>query len=438
MRPADEKGDLFEGRPAQPRRRGEAAEPRAPEGGCGEKTKDSTLPGRCRDAEPEDSILSSASPNTILFVANALDNFVHHRRNVVEAAAGAGFRPVVFAVGSDRETDTTGFEYRPIRLERHRFALGRDAGLFLTVLRFLLTEKPAAVHFINIKPYLYGGLAVRVARLFGWRGRTVVTVPGLGRLYDRAADGSRAAAFRRAVVEVFLRIGMKTARVSFETAHDRDVWLSRRLITGDQAFVTKGAGVDLGRFHGGLRADPADRLSVLFAGRLLRSKGLDVVLRAGALLAGRSDIELLVAGFVERDDPDGVSVEEIEAAETVTFLGPVRDMPDLLARCGVVVLPSRYNEGVPRILIEAAACGCVPVATRFAGSEALIAEGETGFFLGEGSVEAQAARLADVSLELRRDDARRLAMGRRAAAFVRDNGFGARDVAAVFLAEYTA
>jgi glycosyltransferase involved in cell wall biosynthesis len=376
--------------------------------------------------------------NTILFVANALDNFVHHRRNVVEAAAGAGFCPVVLAVGSDRETDTTGFEFRPIRLERHRFALGRDAELFLTVLRFLLKEKPAAVHFINIKPYLYGGLAVRVARLFGWRGRMIATVPGLGRLYDRAADGSRAAAFRRAVVEVFLRIAMKSARVSFETGHDRDVWLSRRLIAADQAFVTKGAGVDLRRFHDGLRADPPDRLSVLFAGRLLRSKGLDVVLRAGALLAGRSDIAFLVAGFVERDDPDGVSVEEIEAAETVTFLGPVSDMPDLLARCGVVVLPSRYNEGVPRILIEAAACGCVPVATRFAGSEALITAGETGFFLDEGSVEAQAARLADVSLELRRDDARRLAMGRRAAAFIRDNGYGAQDVANVFLAEYTA
>lgn len=375
---------------------------------------------------------------TIVFVANTLDHFVHHRRNVVEAAAGIGFRPVVFAVGSDREIDTTGFEFRPIRLERHRFALGRDAGLFVTILRFLLREKPAAVHLINIKPYLYGGLAARLARLLGWRGRTVVTVPGLGRLYDRADDGSRAAVFRRAVVEVFLRIAMKTARVSFETGHDRDAWLSRRLIGADQAFVTKGAGVDLRRFHDGARADPPDRLSVLFAGRLLRSKGLDVFLRAGGLLAGRSDIDMLVAGFVEPDDPDGVSGEEIAAAGTVTFLGPVSDMPELLARCGVVVLPSRYNEGVPRILIEAAACGCVPVATRFAGSEALITPGETGVFLDEGTVEAQAARLAELILELRRDDARRLDMGRRAAAFIRDNGYGAHDVAAVFLAEYTA
>jgi len=82
-------------------------------------------------------------------------------------------------------------------------------------------------------------------------------------------------------------------------------------------------GVFKGRFHDGARADPPDRLSVLFAGRLLRSKGLDVFLRAGGLLAGRSDIDMLVAGFVEPGESLEQTVRREVFEESGIKVGPV-------------------------------------------------------------------------------------------------------------------
>lgn len=346
-----------------------------------------------------------------------------------------GMKPILLAtpVGSNRGID---YDYWPIPIERFRFHPLLDPWLFVTVLRLLLKEKPQAAHLISLKPYLYGGLAARLARLFGWKGGVVVTVPGLGRLYDEVNTSLRAR-LRRAAVEFFLRIATHDARVTFETEHDRDFWIARRLIAPEQAMVTRGAGIDLARFSNSRPRRETAKLRVLFASRLLRSKGLGVFLRAARLIDDLC-IEMLVAGFSE-DDPDTVPLDELRANRNIRFLGAVDDMPALLTRTDVVVLPSRYNEGVPRILLEAAACGCVPIATRFAGSEALIRPSETGFFLEAGTPDAQARELVELIRKLARDETRRQAIGAGAAAHVRGgNGFSSEEVAAAFLGLYAA
>jgi len=269
--------------------------------------------------------------------------------------------------------------------------------------------------------------------VLGWSGKVVITVPGLGRLYGEANPGNRKAGLRRAIVERFLRIAAVRAEVTFETAADRDVWIERRLIRPEQATTTQGTGVDLDRFLPG-RRDNGEQLNVLFAGRLLRSKGIDVYLRAAAIMRDTA-IQRRIAGFIETD-PDAVSAESLKSHPEIQFLGQVADMDRLLRETDIVVLPSRYREGVPRILIEAAANGCIPVTTRFPGSAILIEQGKTGYFLDGDSDEEIAQELAARIRELSGDPARRASIGRAAAEKVRRDGFGNADVANAFLAIY--
>jgi glycosyltransferase involved in cell wall biosynthesis len=372
----------------------------------------------------------------IVFVCNELGNFRHHREHLVRAAMAAGMHAVLLA-SAVGDTDGMDYEYRPTKIERFRFHPLLDFKLFLTVMRFLLIEKPRVLHLISIKPYLFGGLAAVAARMLGWRGNVVITVPGLGRLYDNnnTANSPVSSRLRRTIVEFFLRVVVRHARVTFETKHDSDFWITRGLVAPDQAIVTRGTGIDLARFSRKPSAGSEKSLRVLFASRLLRAKGLDVFLKAATLISD-PEIEMQVAGFVE-NDPDAVPLGELQRNAHVKYLGGVRDMFALLGETDIVVLPSRYIEGVPRILIEAAACACLSIATRFAGSEMLIENGRTGLFLDPGDGDAQAAQLATLIGDMKRDRNQRHAIGENALAHVRSNGFSEKDVARDFLNLYT-
>ncbi|MBC2884669.1 glycosyltransferase [Ochrobactrum sp. CM-21-5] len=364
----------------------------------------------------------------IAFVANDLSNLIHHRNHLLQTVVDARGYVVVLAGGEKNNRDTF-FEFQHVRIERFSFHWS-DITLFLRVLRFVLVRRPDVIHLINLKPYFYGGAAARIAKLLGWDGKVVVTVPGLGRLFAAVGHGGIKPKLTRAIVQYFLRKSMKGAVVTFETASDRDFWVAHRFVLPAAAVVTSGAGIDFSLFQISNIEKSKETLSVLYAGRLLKSKGLDVVL-AAAEKNDNENIRISVAGYKE-SDPDAVSFEELSHNSKINFLGGVENMGRLFARVDVVVLPSRYNEGIPRVLIEAAACGCVPIATKFPGSEAIIKEGETGFFLHGNDKLAQADELNQLLQKLQREPEKVKKVGMEASKFVRSNGFSSDDIAYIF------
>jgi glycosyltransferase involved in cell wall biosynthesis len=111
--------------------------------------------------------------------------------------------------------------------------------------------------------------------------------------------------------------------------------------------------------------------SIVFAGKLSRAKGLPWLLDAAEQLAPRwPGLRLFVAG-------GGSSVESDVLRERMRALAPLvelcgelsqAELGELLRRSSVFVLPS-FSEGLPLVLVEAAACGCRLVATRLPGIE---------------------------------------------------------------------
>jgi glycosyltransferase involved in cell wall biosynthesis len=98
----------------------------------------------------------------------------------------------------------------------------------------------------------------------------------------------------------------------------------------------------------------------------------------------------------------------------VRFLGPRDDMPDLMAACDVVVLPSRA-EALPTALMEAAAAGRPVVATRVGGVPEVVEDGRTGLLVPAGDPHALARALASVLA----DPVRAAALGDAARALAR-------------------
>jgi glycosyltransferase involved in cell wall biosynthesis len=370
----------------------------------------------------------------VLYVCNDHAYFEAHRRWLADEAERQGM--TVRVACGDVRTDERGFGpvAFPLHVERHRLNVRSDLALAVAILKAARATRADVVHLITIKPVLVGLLALWLAPSVR---RVVATFPGLGRLFD-PADASPKARLRRRLVLLGLKIGLAPSRVMavFETEADRTTLVDHGAAQPERAFHIAGAGVDPGAYR--LAPLPDGRFTVLFAGRLLRAKGVPIVADAARLVAAAGhDVRFIIAGGAQEGDPDGLDAAELAALSEdphVDLLGavPIDQMPDLLAKTHVVVLPTSYQEGVPRILIEAGSVGRPAIISDNKGCKAFVEHGTSGLVLESLSAEALAA--AVIRLAADRGLLERLASG--AAARVSEGGFSQHNVAMQTLALY--
>lgn len=128
---------------------------------------------------------------------------------------------------------------------------------------------------------------------------------------------------------------------------------------------------------------------VLTCARLDAQKGLDVLLRA---VPSVPDARFVLAG----EGPERAALQRLAAelgiAERVSFLGARRDVPELLAACDVVALPSRY-EGSSLSVLEAMAAGRALLTSAIPGTRELVSDGDTALLVAPDDVAAVAAGL---------------------------------------------
>ena len=187
---------------------------------------------------------------------------------------------------------------------------------------------------------------------------------------------------------------------------DRDCFVETGLCRKDEAVAILGAGVDIDVFKQVPERHPEQPV-VLFAGRLLWDKGLGDLVDAGRLLREQDvDFTIKVAGIVDHDTINAIAEKTLDQWHEqglIERLGNVKDMPSLLAETNIVVLPTYYGEGVPRILIEAGACGRAVVTTDMPGCREIVSHRVNGLLVPSRNVEKLAEALAELikSPELR-------------------------------------
>jgi glycosyltransferase involved in cell wall biosynthesis len=163
-------------------------------------------------------------------------------------------------------------------------------------------------------------------------------------------------------------------------------------------------------------------LDAVAAIRLLRGRGLPV--------------ELLLAGPTDPDNRGSLTAEalvSLRADHGIEWLGPVADVRAVWRRAAIAVLPSTYGEGVPKALLEAAACARPIIASDVPGCREIVRPGETGLLVPPRDIQA----LAEAIAALAGDPMRRKAMGRAARELV-ECEFGEDIVASETLAVYDA
>lgn len=355
---------------------------------------------------------AARSRKRLLFVVNVDWFFLSHRLPIALEAMRQGYEVHVAAAstGRDRELEGLGLQFHPLPLDRssmHPLAALHDLLVFYRLFRTLC---PDLVHLVTIKPVLLGGIAARLAGI----PRVVAAVSGLGHVF--IARGWTAALRRGLVAWLYrLAFGMDRLRVIFQNGDDLACIMRLTGLPADKVVVIKGSGVDLGEYIA--HPLPAGTPVVLFAARFLIDKGIrefvEVArrMRAAGILA-----RFCLVGAVDRDNPNSCSAAELErwlADGVVEYWGFRPDMPEVMRQAHLVVLPSYYGEGLPKVLIEAAACARPVVTTDWPGCRDAIEPGRSGVLVPVRDV----AALEQAIRGLLDDPARCVAMGLAGRAF---------------------
>lgn len=338
----------------------------------------------------------------LLFVVNIPRFFVSHRLPLALAARDAGYDVHVATAETDGPNLAVirdhGLPLHPIALEQHGTRPLDEVRTLIALVRLMRRLRPDLVHLVTIKPVLYGGVA---ARLTGRRA-VVAAMSGLGRAFRDERGDVRAPA-RAFVAAMRLALPRTTSHVLLQNEDDLRVLRDLGIAHADASSVIPGSGVDLARFRPAPRPDPDAPVTFLYAGRLMRQKGLDAFVEVARRLRGRG--RFVVAGYSEDGSPDAVPVAEVErwADEgIIEWLGSRSDMPTVITASDVVVLPTVYGEGVPRTLIEAAACGRAIVTTDTPGCRDVCRDGVNGMLVAPGDVDALERTVAGLAEDLPR------------------------------------
>ncbi|VFR20701.1 Lipid carrier : UDP-N-acetylgalactosaminyltransferase / Alpha-1,3-N-acetylgalactosamine transferase PglA; Putative glycosyltransferase [plant metagenome] len=386
-----------------------------------ERTWASLAPAEARKAE---------RGRKLMFIVNNPAFFLSHRLPLALAAQADGFDVHVATMDGDTVPIIRGhgMMHHVIPMSRSGRNPVRELGTVWALYRLLRRVQPRVVHLVTIKPVLYGGIAARLAKVHGM----VAAISGLGFVFMRKPGGFDP--LRMVVVTLYrLALGHRNSRVIFQNSSDRDMLLNAGVVRSRQVVLVRGAGVDLDAFT--VQPQPATPPVVaLMVGRLLRDKGVYEYVEAARLSQRRgARVTWLLAGSPDPGNPASVTDAEVaqwNAEGAVQCLGERHDIADLYANAHVAVLPS-YREGLPRSLIEAAACGRAVVTTDVPGCRDAIEPNVSGMLVPVQNAQA----LADMVLRLADDAPLRTRLG-EAGRDLAVRAFDIRHVQAVHLEVY--
>ena len=337
----------------------------------------------------------------VLFIVNVDWFFVSHRLPIAQAANKKGFEVHVASsfTGSQGIIEESGIAVHKLNLDRSSFGIIENFKIFIEIINLIKRIRPSVIHLVTIKPVLMGCFA---AKLFNYPLNIVASVSGLGTIFIHQGFLAKV---RRLIISAIYRLAFSNSNLKVIFQNSDDLYKISRIsaLPRYKTVLIPGSGVDLSLFK--MTPPPIGRPKILFAARLLTSKGIYEYLYAAKKLFNIADFFIL--GKLDFDNRDSISedlFDEFIKSGYITYLGFSENMVQSISNSSLVILPS-YREGLPKVLIEAAACGRPVITTDTPGCRDAIIPNETGLLVAprdkEGLVSSIKILLNDPNLMIR-------------------------------------
>jgi glycosyltransferase involved in cell wall biosynthesis len=332
--------------------------------------------------------------------------FWSHRADLARAAQEAGYEVVVATRVTDHgeRIREQGFQLMPLGMVRGSHNPFRELIAIVELVRLYRRVRPTVVHHVAMKPILYGTLAAWVTRVPG----VINAFAGLGYVFVDDRSGLLRWCVKTALMAV-LHLGRSTVLV--QNRDDQDRLVREGVVPVSRTRIVAGSGIDVELYS--VQPEPSGIPIVLLPARMLWDKGVGEFVEAARDLKRKGVMaRYVLVGRCDEHNPAAISqarLAEWVQEGVVEWWGHREDMVSVYGAATLVVLPSYYGEGLPKVLLEAAACGRAIVATDMPGCRDIVRDRDNGLLVPPRNSGALALAIE----ELLADGRSRQAMGRR-------------------------
>ncbi len=326
----------------------------------------------------------SRSRQKIALCANTSWSLYNFRLGLIRTLLAKEIQVYVLAPrdGYTAKLIAEGASYVPIPLESYSSNPIADLRLLLELYRVYRKEKFDHIIHYTAKPNIYGSLAASFTKT-----PSIAVFTGLGRIFHLTGVG-------KWIIRGLLVQATKRAEQIWFLNEENKGRFFNEINLPVQHYITHvlpSEGINTRRFSKRLDHSIKPFLRILFAGRMLLDKGVFEYVEAAKQLKQVfpfCKFELL--GMIDYTNDQAISLDQImqwHNQGVVHYLGSTEDVRLYLDRSDMLVFPSYYEEGVSRILLEAASMELPIITTRHTGCREVVAEGVTGLLCEPRSVE---------------------------------------------------
>lgn len=267
-----------------------------------------------------------------------------------------------------------GFRFHPIKMDRNGAYPLKDIHTFYQLYRIYKRNELDFIFHYTIKPNIYGSIAAAINNI-----PSIAITTGLGHLFSYSNP-----IVRWLTVQLYRFALLFSQQVWFLNQEDKEVFIQKRIVAEDKAFLLPSEGVNIKHFQPENYSFPEGRkITFLFAGRLLWDKGVGIFADAARIITQKypnTRFELL--GFVDVSNPNAISYDQIDDWQKegiLQYLGETEDVRPYLSQASCVLFPSFYGEGISRLLLESASMAKPIITTDNVGCREVVEHGVNGF-----------------------------------------------------------
>jgi glycosyltransferase involved in cell wall biosynthesis len=316
----------------------------------------------------------------ILYLVTEDWYFYSHRFSLAVEAKSAGHDVMVLTrIGNCGELiSSAGIKLIHIEFERHGLNPLKELKCLYKIWKIYRKVSPDIVHQIALKPIIYGSIiALTIRRPI----KIINSVAGMGFLY---VSKSLKAKFLKLFTDYAFRVIFNKPQnhLIVQNQDDFNYFVNKFSVKNSNISIVRGVGVNIDIY----RPAPKKRnkLMVMVASRLLWSKGIKEFVDAARILRGEGyETRFVVVGEIDSDNPENIPIKQIDVWKNdgiVEFWGHQINMQTIIRKADIICLPS-YREGMPKVLIEGAACAKPLIATDVPGCREIIHNQKNGFLV---------------------------------------------------------
>ncbi len=321
--------------------------------------------------------MNRTKKRTIAIVSNTSWSIYNFRLGLIHHLKNLGFDVLVIAPKDAFSSIliSEGFHYHHVDIQNYGINPFNDCKTVLQLIRIYRKYKVDFIFHYTIKPNIYGTCAAAWCKI-----PSIAVTTGLGHMFTFKND-----LLRFLIVNMYRFAALLSKEVWFLNEKDKLTFIEHKIVSLKKAYILPSEGINTRYFMDDCQPlnPKIEKLTFLFAGRLIWDKGVGELVEAARYIKNKYDfVEFELLGFIDLKNPNSVMPEQItdwQEENILHYLGETTDVKSVLCHIDCLVFPSYYREGISRILLEAASMGKPIITTDNIGCREVVSDNETGF-----------------------------------------------------------